>query len=110
MAMKGGSKNEARTRAPAPKGDETASAGNGQTSLSEEELRRMIAQAAYLRAAQRGFAPGGEIGDWLTAEREIRGALELGRMARRPDDASAGAARPHRGMPAETPPADATAR
>ena len=30
-----------------------------------------IAEAAYLRAERRGFAPGLEIEDWLEAEREI---------------------------------------
>lgn len=38
----------------------------------DEEMRRaMIAQAAYLRAEGRGFAPGGELDDWLEAEREV---------------------------------------
>jgi hypothetical protein len=32
-----------------------------------------IAQAAYRRAEQRGFAPGQELEDWLSAEREIDG-------------------------------------
>ena len=31
-----------------------------------------IAAAAYRRAEQRGFMPGGELGDWLDAERELR--------------------------------------
>ena len=39
-------------------------------SASREER---IARAAYHRAEQRGFAPGGELGDWLSAEREIDG-------------------------------------
>ena len=30
-----------------------------------------IAERAYLRAEQRGFAPGGEVEDWLAAEREL---------------------------------------
>jgi len=30
-----------------------------------------IALAAYYRAEQRGFAPGGELEDWLEAEREL---------------------------------------
>lgn len=33
--------------------------------------RKMIAEAAYLRAAARHFAPGHELEDWLTAEEEI---------------------------------------
>jgi hypothetical protein len=30
-----------------------------------------IAEAAYWRAERRGFAPGGELEDWLQAEREV---------------------------------------
>lgn len=37
----------------------------------KEDRCRMIAEAAYLRALERNFAPGGEIDDWLQAEREI---------------------------------------
>lgn len=33
-----------------------------------------IAEAAYRRAEQRGFAPGGELDDWLAAEREFDAA------------------------------------
>ena len=32
-----------------------------------------ISEAAYYRAERRGFAEGGEIEDWLSAEREIDG-------------------------------------
>lgn len=40
-----------------------------------EERWQMIATAAYYRAQQRGFAPGGELDDWLAAEAEIAQAL-----------------------------------
>jgi hypothetical protein len=40
---------------------------------SEQDRRRRIAEAAYYRAEQRGFAPGGEEGDWIEAEKEIDG-------------------------------------
>jgi hypothetical protein len=36
-----------------------------------EDRRRMIAEAAYFRAEQRGFVPGNELEDWLAAELEI---------------------------------------
>jgi Protein of unknown function (DUF2934) len=36
-----------------------------------EERHRRIAELAYFRAQQRGFAPGFEEQDWLAAEREI---------------------------------------
>lgn len=42
---------------------------------SLEQRRAMIAQAAYFRAEQRGFAPGGELEDWLAAEAQIERAL-----------------------------------
>ncbi len=35
----------------------------------------MIAEAAYLRAERRGFAPGHEHEDWLAAEAEVDGLL-----------------------------------
>jgi hypothetical protein len=34
-----------------------------------------IAQAAYLRAQQRGFAPGHELEDWLAAEKAVDAML-----------------------------------
>jgi hypothetical protein len=37
-----------------------------------EDVRRRIEMAAYLRAKQRGFAPGYELEDWLKAEAEVK--------------------------------------
>ena len=53
-----------------PREKAPAKAGNGLTELTNEDLRRMIAEAAYCRAQQRGFAPGHELEDWLGAEKE----------------------------------------
>jgi hypothetical protein len=39
--------------------------------VSSEERERMIREEAYLRAEQRGFAPGNEMADWLAAESEV---------------------------------------
>jgi hypothetical protein len=39
----------------------------------------MIAKAAYLRAERRGFVPGFEEEDWLTAEKEVDSLLSAGR-------------------------------
>lgn len=39
--------------------------------LAPQERWAVIAVAAYFRAEKRGFAPGGELQDWLDAEREI---------------------------------------
>ena len=38
--------------------------------------RTMIAELAYYRAERRGFAPGGELQDWLEAEAEVRARLD----------------------------------
>jgi len=38
---------------------------------SHEERHQMICVAAYYRAEQRGFAPGQEVTDWVTAEAEV---------------------------------------
>lgn len=43
--------------------------------ISSEERRRMIAEAAYFRAMQRGFNGGDSLDDWLAAEREINRRL-----------------------------------
>jgi hypothetical protein len=85
--------------------------GNSQTVFSEEERRRMIAEAAYFRAARREFAPGGELQDWLAAEREVNALLDAGRLARRPvGTEGVGPVAKRIGALVETPPAEATAR
>jgi len=48
-----------------------AAAGLLSAGVTDEERRQLIAEAAYFKAEQRSFAPGYEIEDWLTAEREI---------------------------------------
>lgn len=40
-----------------------------------EARRAMIADAAYYRAERRGFGHGGELDDWLEAEREVERRL-----------------------------------
>jgi len=39
------------------------------------ELDRMICEAAYYIAEQRGFEPGHELDDWLAAEAQIHDQL-----------------------------------
>ena len=46
--------------------------------ISEGMRRSMIAEAAYLRAEQRGFAGGDEVEDWLAAEAEVDALLKSG--------------------------------
>lgn len=55
----------------------TAKPENGKSAahLSPEERHRLIAEAAYFRASQRGFPGGAEVEDWLAAEAEIDGKL-----------------------------------
>ena len=62
----------------APGGDLEAGATIKDSSLERREIpsysdtrEARIAEAAYWRAERRGFAPGGEIQDWLEAEKEI---------------------------------------
>jgi hypothetical protein len=40
--------------------------------LTPEELRKLVSEAAYFRAKQRGFTPGHEVEDWVQAEAEVR--------------------------------------
>lgn len=47
------------------------------TQPSPEELIGMIATAAYYIAAQRNFAPGQELDDWLAAEQVVRSRYAL---------------------------------
>lgn len=50
----------------------TSAATTPATSVAAPETRRhQIEVEAYLLAERRGFAPGGELGDWLEAERII---------------------------------------
>ena len=39
---------------------------------SEEDTAALIATTAYYLAAERNFAPGHELDDWLEAERRVR--------------------------------------
>ena len=45
-------------------------------SPAPEEVRRLIEEAAYYRAKQRGFEPGHELEDWIQAESEVRRRLD----------------------------------
>jgi hypothetical protein len=45
--------------------------GESRVDVSPEELRKLISEAAYYRAKQRGFEPGHELEDWVQAEAEV---------------------------------------
>ena len=57
----------------------TASTEHSQL-ISPEEHRRMIAEAAYFHALERGFTGGNPLDDWLIAEREINRLLPTPRQ------------------------------
>jgi hypothetical protein len=99
-----------REQASRPPRQRKSSTGDGSTTLTVEELRRLIKQAAYRRAEQRGFAAGGELEDWLAAEREVLDSLGIGPRRERPLEASDTAAALRQGVVLEVPPADETAR
>jgi hypothetical protein len=44
--------------------------------VSHEERWRMVAEAAYYLAQQRGFAGGDPTADWVAAEAEVDGRLK----------------------------------
>jgi hypothetical protein len=54
----------------------TAKKAAAPVAVSEDIRRGMIAEAAYLRAERRGFAPGGEHEDWVAAEAEVDALLK----------------------------------
>jgi Protein of unknown function (DUF2934) len=68
-----------KPRAPRAK-KVTAPATLALIEISEEVRRRMIAEAAYLRAERRGFSGGQdkEREDWLLAEAEVDALLKAG--------------------------------
>jgi len=68
---------------PTPKPDSKApstpasthAASSARADASSDDIRRQIAEAAYLRAKQRGFEPGHELEDWVEAESEVMGRI-----------------------------------
>ncbi len=64
-------KTRSATVAPMTVRDEAATTTPPEEPTERAARERLIAERAYLRAEQRGFAPGGEVEDWLAAEREI---------------------------------------
>jgi hypothetical protein len=60
------------TKAPASPAPATSGA---RADISNNDVRRQIAEAAYLRAKERGFEPGHEVQDWVEAESEVMGRI-----------------------------------
>jgi len=68
-----------RARGAQPKSTHTARGKSGPRGpVSADDRRALIAEAAYLRAERRGFVPGHETEDWLAAEVEVDGLLQIG--------------------------------
>ena len=63
----------------APVAGQTPPSSVRDVAVSDEMRRSMIAEAAYLRAEQRGFTVGYELEDWLLAEREVDALLSAHR-------------------------------
>jgi len=42
---------------------------------ADHDVRKLVSEAAFFIAEQRGFAPGHETSDWLQAEKEIEKSL-----------------------------------
>ena len=62
------------TTTTTPETRSTRLAGTKGTQTPETQVvsrEQMIAEAAYFRATQRGFASGGELDDWLAAEADV---------------------------------------
>lgn len=54
------------------------STSNIRADASPEEIRKLIAEAAYYRAKERGFEPGHELEDWIEAESEVMSRIGRG--------------------------------
>jgi hypothetical protein len=52
-------------------GEAAAASAEEAPAANADRRLQMISAAAYYRAERRGFAPGGEVDDWLAAEREV---------------------------------------
>lgn len=58
------------TKTPASKPQASFGAA-ARAEVSAEEVRKLVAEAAYYRAKRRGFTPGHEVEDWVQAEAEV---------------------------------------
>jgi len=58
-----------------PFDDSAANEGSAENDVDPSEYQRMVAEVAYYRAEQRGFAPGDDQADWFEAEQEVKEKL-----------------------------------
>jgi hypothetical protein len=69
---------EATVKKVAKRSTTTTKPQTSSINITSEERWKMIAIAAYHKAEQRGFAPGGEMQDWAEAEKEVDELLTSG--------------------------------
>jgi len=69
---------ETKAKKAAKKSSTTSKPQTSSISITSEERWKMIAIAAYHKAEQRGFVPGGELQDWAEAEKEVDELLMSG--------------------------------
>ena len=64
---------ERRAEPKAPKSTSKPASFNNtaRAEISADEVRKLISEAAYYRAKQRGFQPGHELDDGIQAEAEV---------------------------------------
>ena len=74
-----GPKVRAGTDAAAASG--TASTKRKRRDGAQPDFDQMVRVEAWLRAERRGFSPGGELDDWLQAERDVRQKFDSGSAA-----------------------------
>ena len=66
---------DAATATPKPRKTKAVTAPVAALQRPVADMTSMIATAAYYLAAERNFAPGHELDDWLEAERRVQTAL-----------------------------------
>lgn len=69
VSAKSGGNGDSKKKTPRKRSASTRGADD--IVISEDERRRLIAEAAYLRAEARGFVGGDPTDDWLAAEHEV---------------------------------------
>ena len=78
--------NESRTRAKRKSANSPVGNYEYEQRIAEDadhDVRKLVAEAAFFIAEQRGFVPGNETSDWLQAEKEIEKMLRGSVMDRR---------------------------
>ena len=70
-APRASSKTKPETRLKTEAKTDLSLGNDARVQLSQDELRKLVSEAAYYRAKQRGFTPGHEEDDWIQAEAEV---------------------------------------